>query len=980
MQITHGFQLVQEQDIPEINTRARLFKHITTGAELLSLENDDENKVFGITFRTPPPDSSGLPHIMEHSVLCGSEKYPLKEPFVELLKGSLQTFLNAFTYPDKTCYPVASQNLQDFYNLIDVYVDAVFHPLIPPRVLEQEGWHYELENINDPLVYKGVVFNEMKGAYSDPNNLLARYASQSLFPDTPYGLDSGGDPAVIPNLTYSQFKSFHEKYYHPSNARIFFYGDDDPDERLRRMQGYLSEYSAISVDSQVPLQPVFPESKRLVIPFDPGDDPQAAKGMLVMNWMLPGSDDELNKLAWHILVHILIGTPASPLRKALIDSGLGEDLAGVGLDSELRQPYFSTGLKGMRVGADHQLVDGERLENLVRQTLENLAQEGIDRETIAASLNTVEFNLRENNTGAFPRGLALMLRALITWLYDKDPFAPLAFEAGLSQIKQRLAAGEPFFENMIQVDLLSNKHHSVVILQPQPGYNQIMDEAEQEKLAKVRAAMSSFELQAVLENTKALNLHQETPDPPEALATIPSLKPQDLETVNKIIPIEVLDGGAGRILYHDLFTNGILYLDLAFDLHVLPQELLPYIPLFGRSLVEMGTQTEDFVQLSQRIGRSTGGISSNPMVLPRFENQQSSAWLVIRGKTTMAQAGELLAILEDVLSTVRLDNPERFRQMVLEEKAAQEASLVPAGHRVVNSRLRGLFNEADWATEKMGGVDYLFFLRSLLEKIDHDWQSVFETLERVRESLVMSQNSLSNVTLDAENWKSFQPMLEDFITSLPVGVSQVQGWQPEPRDVNEGLVIPAQVNYVGKGADLYKLGYRRHGSIDVIMNYLRTTWLWEKVRVQGGAYGGFSLFNQRSGILTFLSYRDPNLLSTLDVYDQTAGFLRQLDSGRLSQEEIDRSIVGAIGDLDAYQLPDAKGLTSMVRYLVGDTEAARQLWRDQVLHTSLSDFSSLGEILQQVNDNGAVVILGSQEAIQAANTARPGWLQIRKVL
>ncbi len=549
MQSKHGFQLTSEQDIPEIKTRARLFKHINTGAELFSLENEDENKVFAITFRTPPDDSTGLPHIMEHAVLCGSEKYPLKEPFVELLKGSLQTFLNAFTYPDKTCYPVASQNIQDFYNLIDVYVDAVFHPLIPPQTLAQEGWHYELENLDDPLTYKGVVFNEMKGAYSDADNLLSRFVRQSLFPDNPYGVDSGGDPQEIPNLTYAQFKSFHQHFYHPSNPRIFFYGDDDPEERLRRMDAYLSGYTAIPVDSQIALQPVFDETRRLVIPFDPGDDPQAAKGMLVMNWLLAQTGDELQRLAWRILVHILIGTPASPLRKTLIDSGLGEDLAGDGLEGELRQPYFSTGLKGMQVGADNHLLEGERLETLIRQTLTTLAQQGIDRDTVAASMNTVEFNLRENNTGSFPRGLSLMLRSLTSWLYDESPFTPLAFETPLAEIKQRLSAGEAFFETMIEKDLLRNTHHTVVTLQPQPGLNLQRDEDEKARLAEIRGGMTPAELQKTLETTQALRLHQETPDTPQALATIPSLRLEDLERKNKIIPLEVIESerGAGSL-------------------------------------------------------------------------------------------------------------------------------------------------------------------------------------------------------------------------------------------------------------------------------------------------------------------------------------------------------------------------------------------------------------------------------------------------
>lgn len=445
MEIIHGFQLFRDQDIPELNTRAKLFRHVKTGAELLSLENDDENKVFGITFRTPPTDATGVAHILEHSVLCGSRKYPVKEPFVELLKGSLQTFLNAFTYPDKTCYPVASQNLQDFYNLIDIYLDAVFYPRLTPHIFQQEGWHYELENPDDPLIFKGVVFNEMKGAFSSPDRMLAEYSRHSLFPDTTYGLQSGGHPQHIPDLTYAQFKTFHQSYYHPSNARIFFYGDSPAEDRLRLVNDYLEDFEPLEIDSAVRLQPCFDQPKHIEHFYAVSQDAGAGKkDMVTVNWLLAETSDPETNLALHVLEHILIGMPASPLRKALIDSGLGEDLAGVGLEDELRQMYFSTGLKGINVQSANQV------EALILQTLTRLAEEGIDPHTIEAALNTIEFRLRENNTGDFPRGLLLMLRSLTAWLYNGDPLALLAFEAPLASIKARLADDGTYFEDMIR--------------------------------------------------------------------------------------------------------------------------------------------------------------------------------------------------------------------------------------------------------------------------------------------------------------------------------------------------------------------------------------------------------------------------------------------------------------------------------------------------------------------------------------------------
>jgi Zn-dependent M16 (insulinase) family peptidase len=977
MATNHGFELLRRQEIPELNTLAEVYRHVRTGAELLSLQNDDENKVFGIVFRTPPPDSTGLPHIMEHAVLCGSVKYPVKEPFVELLKGSLNTFLNALTSPDKTSYPVASQNVKDLYNLIDVYLDAVFHPRITPHIFEQEGWHYELENVADPLAFKGVVFNEMKGAYSSPDNLLYRHSMRSLFPDTPYGLDSGGDPARIPDLTYDQFKAFHDTYYHPSNARIFFYGDDDPDERLRYLNEHLQEFDRLAVDSAIPLQPQFREPQRIVVPYDVGSESpegqapsDAKKSFLTVNWLLPENVDPQLTLALNILDHVLIGTPASPLRKALIDSGLGEDLTGGGLSDSLRQLYFSTGLKGIIA------QDADRVETLILDTLASLVRAGIDPAMVEASLNTTEFALRENNTGSYPRGLVLMLRSMSTWLHDGDPLAPLAFEAPLQAIKERVAAGQPYFEDLTRTYLAENQHRTTLLLKPDPEIGQQQQAAEQARLAAEREAMNSDRLAQVIQNTHDLKRLQETPDPPEALATIPTLALVDLDRQNKLIPIEFIPGRPPA-LYHDLFTNGILYLDLAFNLHALPQELLPYIPLFGQALLKIGTEMEDFVKLSQRVGRKTGGITSTTFISAVRGQPQSTAWLLLRGKSTVPQAGDLLAILRDVLLTVKLDNRERFLQMVLEAKARYETGLIPGGHRVVHTRLGAHFDEAGWATEQVSGISALFFLRHLAEQVETNWPAVLQKLEEVRLLLINRDAILCNVTLDGENWTAIRPQLAEFSAGLPNAPVNVVSWSPQPVPPFEGLTIPARVNYVAKGANLYEAGYELDGSVSVITNYLRTTWLWERVRVQGGAYGGFCIFDRHSGVLDYLSYRDPNLLSTLDNYDRTSGFLRQLE---LEKEELVKTIIGAIGRIDDYQLPDAKGYTSLVRYLIQESDEDRQAFREQVLSATAEDFRAFADVLQHVSDTGQVVVMGSLESIQEANASREGFLHVTPVL
>jgi hypothetical protein len=966
-QTTTSFTVLREETIPELNATALLYRHLKTGAEVLSIQNDDENKVFGISFRTPPTDATGVAHILEHSVLCGSRKYPLKEPFVELIKGSLNTFLNAMTFPDKTCYPVASQNVQDFYNLIDVYLDAVFYPRLTRHIFEQEGWHYELESPDAPLLYKGIVFNEMKGAYGSPDDLIHDYSQQSLFPDTTYGVDAGGDPQHILDLTYEQLLNFHRTLYHPSNAFIYFYGDDDPERRLDIIDAYLNEFEPLDVDSSVALQTPFEKPRRITHTYRVDQDsPDKKKSQVTVNWLLPVSNEPRLMLAFSILEHILIGTPASPLRKALLDSGLGEDLTGAGYVGRLRQGYFSVGMKGIAT------ADAEKIEALIIDTLTDLFKQGLDRTTIEASLNTVEFRLRENNTGGMPRGLVAMIRALTTWLHHEDPFALLSFEKPLSSIKTRLAEGMPYFENLIHEYLLDNNHRTTIILQPDPQQGQRETAAEQARLDSARAAMSSADIQEIVENTHLLKQLQTAPDPPEALATIPRLKLEDLERHNKTIPLAVQERQGCRVLYHDLPTSGIVYLDIGLNGHVLPQDLLPYLPLFGQALLEMGTEQEDYVQLLQRIGRKTGGISVRPFS-SRIQGQQESAvWLFLRSKVMHNQADDLLAVLRDILLTVRLDNRERFRQMVLEEKADMETAIMPAGHRMVNMRLRSLFNEATWVDEQMNGFSYLFFLRELVEQIENDWDSVLAKLEQIRQTLINRSAMLCNVTVEAENWQQFAPRLDDFLAALPSAPATPLQWTPAYSPGFEGLTIPSQVNYVGKGSNIYQFGCQPHGSIAVITNYLRTTWLWERVRVQGGAYGGFCVFDRYSGVFTYISYRDPNLLATLDVYDQTSQFLRQVE---LSQEEVAHSIIGSIGDLDAYQLPDAKGYNSMLRYLVNDSDEARQQLREEILATSVQDFRAFADVLERIKEEGNIVVLGSADAIGKANERLNGLLQ-----
>ncbi|MEQ1768299.1 MAG: insulinase family protein [Devosia sp.] len=971
MSVHAAFDLVRDETIPEISSQVRLYRHKKTGAEVMSYLNDDENKVFGITFKTPPEDSTGVAHILEHSVLCGSRKYPVKKPFVELLKSSMHTFLNAMTFPDKTAYPVASQNLQDFYNLVDVYLDAVFFPLISEDTFRQEGWHYEADGTQMPLAFKGVVFNEMKGVYSSPASVLGKASQLSLYPDNAYGVNSGGDPKAIPDLTYDYFKNFHTRFYHPSNSRIVFYGDDPEGKRLELLAEVLDQFEAAPIDSSVKLQPRFAAPKFIASTYAATEaDPAKKTAMVTVNWMLDEIEQPETVMALNVLEHILVGNSAAPLRKALTDSGLGEGLTGSGLADDFRQPFFTVGLKGIADDA------APAVEALILSTLDRLAREGIDKETIEASMNSYEFAIRENNTGSFPRGMALMFRTMRNWLHDGDPFESLTYEKPLATLKAQVAAGG-LFERLVAEHLVNNRHRTTVLLTADTSLAAEEVAEERARLDAVQAGMDDAARAEVVAETVHLKALQEATDPPDALAKVPSLGLNDLDRTNKPIPIERGRLAGARLYTHALPTNGVLYLDLGFDLRRVPPRLVPYMSLFSRALFQTGTAKEDFVALTQRIGRSTGGVGATRSVSMMRDGQTPAAWLFIRGKAVPDKAGELLAIIDDVLKTARLDNRERLKQMALEEKAGFESSLSGRGNGIVVSRLSAQLNSASWFNEASGGVSYLFFLRELIKDIEHEegWLKIKAALFALRDLLIDRTSMVVNVTADSSIIDGVLPKLEVFISSLPEADLDAEAWPTSP-PLSEGLTFPGQVNYVAKGGNLYALGYEHTGATAVALRHLNTTYLWDKVRVQGGAYGGSSSFDPYSGSFAFSSYRDPNLLGTLAAYDAAPDFLK---SG-VGEQDIVRSIIGVIGQVDTYRLPDAKGFTSLMWELLGTDDAHRQKRRDEILGATAADFARLGDALAALAREGRVVVLGSEDAVAAANAEREGLLAVTKVL
>ncbi|MCJ2165628.1 MULTISPECIES: insulinase family protein [unclassified Pseudodesulfovibrio] len=959
--MSFGFTKIREMEIEEMATTAIIYRHDKTGARVLSMINDDENKVFGISFRTPPKDSTGVAHILEHSVLCGSDRYPVREPFVELLKGSLQTFLNALTFPDKTCYPVASANVQDFYNLIDVYLDAVFHPRLTENTLKQEGWHYELESREKSMTYKGVVFNEMKGAYSSPDSLLHEHSQQSLFPDVTYGLDSGGDPATIPDLTFEQFMAFHRDHYHPSNGYAFFYGDDDPQKRLEILDAVFSGYEAIDVaETRVPLQERFAEARSVRKGYPASD--RLAKGMFTVNWLLAETADANLNLALHILEHILIGLPSSPLKKALTDSGLGDDLAGVGLEADMRQMFFSVGLKGMHPS------NAIKAESIIFHTIKELVENGIDVRDIEAAVNSVEFSLRENNTGSYPRGLSLMFQALSTWIYDDDgqegdPLILLPFEQPLKNIKAWIEKGDRIFEELLARLFLHNPHRTTVLLEPDHKMARRMSKVEIDRLAAAKDAMTPEQLDAVIADARELNRLQAEPDSVDALNTIPRLSVSDLPAENRIIPAELRQVAGRDLLYHDLSTNGIGYLDFGFDLSVIPDELLPYTGIFGRALVESGTTTRDYVDLSQRIARTSGGIWTQAFASPIRDSRDAAARLFVRTKATAEKMTSTLEILTEILTSAKLDNKERLSNIVSEARARAEQRLIPSGHMVVATRLRARTHTAHAMDEAMSGLTNLHFLRDLEKRMEDDFRNVAKDLERFRSLLLNQGNLLVNATMDADIFSALETELASVVGALPQGkVAMATRTAPQlPR--REGLAIPAQVNYVGKGCSVAEHGFVFTGAAQVVNKLIRTGYLWEKVRVQGGAYGAFCIMDRLAGALAFVSYRDPNVADTVAAFDAAADYLETVN---INGDELEKSIIGAIGEIDSYQLPDAKGFTSLIRHLTGQDNGYLQIIRDQVLSATEADFRAFAQAVRINAQHGDICVLGDSLAMENA--------------
>lgn len=957
------FTLVEERSMAEVNGTARFYRHNATGAQMVSVTNDDENKVFGVTFRTPPKNSTGVAHILEHSVLCGSKKYPTKEPFLVLLQSSLQSFLNAFTFPDKTCYPVASANLQDFYNLIDVYIDAVFHPIISENIFRQEGWHLEAETSDGPWLYKGVVYNEMKGVYSSPDSRLSEESQHAIFPDTLYSLDSGGRPDEIPSLSYEEFRDFHSRYYHPSNSRFFFWGDDPEEERLAIVARALAGKGHCDVDSSISLQPAFAAPTRVTRAY-PAE--KGAKCLFTVNWLTGKRGDLERTLTLEMLQHILEGMPGSPLRRALISSGLGEDTTGDGLQMDLAQTSYSTGLKGV---AEEDLP---RAEELIFSTLKELAEKGIDKSLVEAAVNTVEFSYRESNTGNFPQGLAAMLQCLATWLYDENPLDSLAWEKPLASIKERLAKGDPVFEEAIRTLFLENPSRATVVLTPDEGLAARIEEEEAARVSAAQAAMSLKEREEVVRITRELQKAQATPDTPEALASIPSLGLGDLPSHNRLTQRAIQETSDFTMVSHELPTRGVAYMNLLIPLPKLPVRLVPSLSLFLRTFRDVGTARRDYTELGALIAAKTGGLGAS-LTMVNHTDGNLRCYLNLAGKAVSSKVQDLFDILNEILLEPIKDKDvlsQRLKEMLLEDKAGLEQDLVASGHKAASTRVLTHFSPAAVIGEAMDGIHYLNTLRSRLDNWDTALPQLLEDLDELRRLLVVARPGVVHCVGSTDDMENVARLAEHVWHALPGG-ARVDGTQCISLAAPVGAEVfatPSQVNYVAKGCNLKALGYSYHGSAAVIMRHLARSYLWEQVRVLGGAYGAFCSLDRTSGNFVCSSYRDPNVEKTVAVYDSMADYLAGIS---LTREDLTRAIVGTIGDLDLYRLPEARGAYSLGRWLAGESDEALQALREEILSTTNDDFRAFAPILKEAASKGETCVIGGANAARAAE--EKGW-------
>ena len=938
--------------VDEIKSTAYMFHHIQTGAPLLYLASEDDNKVFCITFRTPPTDCTGIAHIMEHSVLAGSERFPTKEPFVDLLKGSLQTFLNAFTADDRTMYPVASRNDKDFRNLMTVYLDAVFFPKVRtvPEILMQEGWHYEVDEEGN-LSYNGIVYNEMKGVYSSPQSVLYRTIQRAMYPDSTYVHDSGGNPDDIPNLTQEQFVAFHEQYYHPSNSLIYLYGNGDIAEYLAFLHDeFLYQFHKQDVAASVIPQPPFAQMKDVVAEYSIDmDESPDGKTFLSMAYLMPTDlEDAERAYGLDLLTYILVNSEAGPLRRALLDAGLGLDV-DAGFDSSVLQPCFVITVHNS--DPDKQ----EKFLEVLNTTLKTLVEEGIDRRIIEGAINRTEFILREFQISGFPKGLALKMQILETWAYDGDPLSHLKFETILRNIRAEIENN--FFENLVEKYLINNPSQGFVMLKPSQGLERENSDRIAAKLAEIRQSLTPEQLDEIRRQKQALLERQAMPDDPADVAKIPTLELSDVDRKADDIPFTQYQSMM-PIVNVEVETNGIVYISVLFELAPWQQDpaVLAY---FANVLGRLDTENYSYADLNSEIDLHTGGIGTGLSVSSLHkEADMFKLHFVARVKTTLPKLEKGLELVYEILTKTKFEDLARLKEIIQEYRVGMEQSLMSSGHRFAQIRSASYFSPRDKYREKTGGIEHYQFLVDLERNFDERGTAFARQLEKYAQTLFSTANGQIFVTVPKENFAGIKPILQAFEAKFPQVAVQPDGaaeW-PKLSQANEAIVIPSRVQYVVKSANFRNFGFEHTGHLLVLSNILRTGYLWNNVRVQGGAYGG-GLTADMNGVFSLWSFRDPHLKRTVEVY---AGIADHLEKLELSEEELTKALIATIGSLDKPLTPSEKGSRVIGMMLSGITQEDIQQERDEILSTNLDDLRAFAPMFRKGMEQNNITVFGNE--------------------
>lgn len=951
------YEILDEHRVEDVQSDGFILRHKKSGARIAILSNNDDNKVFYIGFRTPPEDETGVPHIIEHTTLCGSKKFPVKDPFIELAKGSLNTFLNAMTYPDKTVYPVASCNDQDFKNLMDVYLDAVFNPNITKyeEIFKQEGWHYELTGKDDELKINGVVYNEMKGAYSSPDEVLSSQIYRSLFPDNTYSKDSGGNPEYIPKLTYEAYLDFYHKYYHPSNSYIYLYGDMDVVERLEWLdKEYLSLYDYKKVNSEINKQPAFDEIKNVEAQYSiTMDDSQENKTYLSYNRVVGDTLDEMLYQAFDVLDYALVSSPGAPVKQALIDAGIGDDVYG-SYDAGILQPVFSFVAKNANAS------QADEFESIIENTLKEVVKTGINKEALLAGINSSEFKFREADFGQFPKGLLFGLNCLDSWLFDDmKPFIHL--ECLGTFAKLRKAVDTDYFEKLIQEYLLDNTHGSSVTVKPKRGLGNEREEALAKELSDYKASLSDEEIKKLIEDTEHLKKYQEEPSSDEDLRKLPMLTRADMKKnamAFSNIEDELLDV---KVVRHDIESNGIDYISFLFDAGDFAQSELGYLGFFTNALGLVSTEKYSYTDLANATNIYTGGISTGTASHPDIKDRNNFVFkFEVKLKVLEKNLDKALELMEQMLLSSDFTDTKRLGELVAQIKARLQANLSSSGHLVAAMRSMSSFSRYALYQDELKGIAFYRSICRIEKELSESPKSVSDKLAAIAQKLFARNRMLISFTGNNEAYCNAKPSLEKVIAGFDKMSAVGNQAEVHFNTAKEAFIDASQIQYVAKTGDFICEGYEYTGALRLLRIILSYDYLWINVRVKGGAYGCMNTF-LRSGESYFVSYRDPNLSDTLDVYDRIPEYIKSFSP---DERDMTKYIIGTFSALDTPMNPEAKGSRSLSAYLEGITYEQIQKERNEILNAQPENIRRLADLVEAVLKKDSICVIGNENMIK----------------